>query len=383
MFTFEPVGSQGDDAVIKVIGVGGGGGNAVEHMVREGIEGVHFIAINTDAQALRNSGAETTVQIGSNITKGLGAGANPEIGREAALENRDEIRQMLEGCDMVFISAGMGGGTGTGAAPVVAEVAKELGILTVAVVTKPFNFEGKKRMSYALQGIEELSKHVDSLITIPNDKLLKVLGKGVSLLEAFKAANDVLLGAVQGIAELITRPGLINVDFADVRTVMREMGTAMMGTGHARGDDRAEDAAEKAISSPLLEDVDLAGARGILVNITAGMDVTMEEFEIVGNAVKGFASENATVVVGAVIDPNMEDELRVTVVATGIGNERKPEITLVKNAQKSERPLRSLVQDNPMPQYDERPKAVNAEPVQPRSEPDYLDIPAFLRKQAD
>ncbi|MEZ7863223.1 MAG: cell division protein FtsZ [Aeromonadaceae bacterium] len=383
MFTFEPVGSQGDDAVIKVIGVGGGGGNAVEHMVREGIEGVHFIAINTDAQALRNSGAETTVQIGSNITKGLGAGANPEIGREAALENRDEIRQMLEGCDMVFISAGMGGGTGTGAAPIVAEVAKELGILTVAVVTKPFNFEGKKRMSYALQGIEELSKHVDSLITIPNDKLLKVLGKGVSLLEAFKAANDVLLGAVQGIAELITRPGLINVDFADVRTVMREMGTAMMGTGHARGDDRAEDAAEKAISSPLLEDVDLAGARGILVNITAGMDVTMEEFEIVGNAVKGFASENATVVVGAVIDPNMEDELRVTVVATGIGNERKPEITLVKNAQKSERPLRSLMQDNPMPQYDERPKAVNAEPVQPRVEPDYLDIPAFLRKQAD
>ena len=383
MFTFEPVGSQGDDAVIKVIGVGGGGGNAVEHMVREGIEGVHFIAINTDAQALRNSGAETTVQIGVNITKGLGAGANPEIGREAALENRDEIRQMLEGCDMVFISAGMGGGTGTGAAPVVAEIAKELGILTVAVVTKPFNFEGKKRMSYALQGIEELSKHVDSLITIPNDKLLKVLGKGVSLLEAFKAANDVLLGAVQGIAELITRPGLINVDFADVRTVMREMGTAMMGTGHARGDDRAEDAAEKAISSPLLEDVDLAGARGILVNITAGMDVTMEEFEIVGNAVKGFASENATVVVGAVIDPNMEDELRVTVVATGIGNERKPEITLVKNAQKSERPLRSLMQDNPMPQYDERPKAVNAEPVQPRSEPDYLDIPAFLRKQAD
>ncbi|MBP8065065.1 MAG: cell division protein FtsZ [Aeromonadaceae bacterium] len=383
MFTFEPVGSQGDDAVIKVIGVGGGGGNAVEHMVREGIEGVHFIAINTDAQALRNSGAETTVQIGVNITKGLGAGANPEIGREAALENRDEIRQMLEGCDMVFISAGMGGGTGTGAAPVVAEIAKELGILTVAVVTKPFNFEGKKRMSYALQGIEELSKHVDSLITIPNDKLLKVLGKGVSLLEAFKAANDVLLGAVQGIAELITRPGLINVDFADVRTVMREMGTAMMGTGHARGDDRAEDAAEKAISSPLLEDVDLAGARGILVNITAGMDVTMEEFEIVGNAVKGFASENATVVVGAVIDPNMEDELRVTVVATGIGNERKPEITLVKNAQKSERPLRSLMQDNPMPQYDERPKAVNAEPVQPRVEPDYLDIPAFLRKQAD
>ena len=385
MFTFEPVGSQGDDALIKVIGIGGGGGNAVEHMLRENIEGVHFVAVNTDAQALRNSGAETTIQIGANITKGLGAGANPDVGREAALENRDEIRQMLTGSDMVFIAAGMGGGTGTGAAPVIAEVAKELGILTVAVVTKPFNFEGKKRMSYALQGIDELSKHVDSLITIPNDKLLKVLGRGVSLLDAFKAANNVLLGAVQGIAELITRPGLINVDFADVRTVMREMGTAMMGTGSARGDDRAEEAAEKAISSPLLEDIDLAGAKGILVNITAGLDVTMEEFETVGNAVKAFASENATGVVGAVIDPSLEDELRVTVVATGIGNERKPDITLVKNSQKAvERPMRPMMHETHAPRYDERvmQQTVNAEP-QPRSEPDYLDIPAFLRKQAD
>jgi cell division protein FtsZ len=386
MFTFEPVGSQGDDALIKVIGIGGGGGNAVEHMLRENIEGVHFVAVNTDAQALRNSGAETTIQIGANITKGLGAGANPDVGREAALENRDDIRQMLAGSDMVFIAAGMGGGTGTGAAPVIAEVAKELGILTVAVVTKPFNFEGKKRMSYALQGIDELSKHVDSLITIPNDKLLKVLGRGVSLLDAFKAANNVLLGAVQGIAELITRPGLINVDFADVRTVMREMGTAMMGTGSARGDDRAEEAAEKAISSPLLEDIDLAGAKGILVNITAGLDVTMEEFETVGNAVKAFASENATVVVGAVIDPSLEDELRVTVVATGIGNERKPDITLVKNSQKAvERPMRPMMHETThAPRYDDRvmQQTVNAEP-QPRSEPDYLDIPAFLRKQAD
>ncbi|TXH63408.1 MAG: cell division protein FtsZ [Tolumonas sp.] len=386
MFTFEPVGSQGDDALIKVIGIGGGGGNAVEHMLRENIEGVHFVAVNTDAQALRNSGAEVTIQIGANITKGLGAGANPDVGREAALENRDEIRQMLAGSDMVFISAGMGGGTGTGAAPVIAEVAKELGILTVAVVTKPFNFEGKKRMSYALQGIDELSKHVDSLITIPNDKLLKVLGRGVSLLDAFKAANNVLMGAVQGIAELITRPGLINVDFADVRTVMREMGTAMMGTGSARGDDRAEEAAEKAISSPLLEDIDLAGAKGILVNITAGLDVTMEEFETVGNAVKAFASENATVVVGAVIDPSLEDELRVTVVATGIGNERKPDITLVKNGQKAvERPMRPMIHETHAPRYEDRmvqQQTVNAEP-QPRSEPDYLDIPAFLRKQAD
>ena len=382
---FEFMDSHTDEAVIKVIGVGGGGGNAVEHMVRQNIEGVEFITVNTDAQALRNSSANTTLQIGGGITKGLGAGANPEVGRDAAMEDREALRELLTGSDMVFIAAGMGGGTGTGAAPIVAEVAREMGILTVAVVTKPFSFEGKKRMGFAAHGIEELSKNVDSLITIPNDKLLKVLGRGISRLDAFKAANDVLLGAVQGIAELITRPGLINVDFADVRTVMREMGTAMMGTGSASGDDRAEEAAEKAISSPLLEDVDLAGARGILVNITAGMDMTIEEFETVGNAVKAFASENATVVVGTVIDPEMHDELRVTVVATGIGAERKPDITLVKSSQVQERPVRQpLVSDMMQGRVmDEAPaKVVNAEP-QARREPDYLDIPAFLRKQAD
>lgn len=382
---FEFMDSHTDEAVIKVIGVGGGGGNAVEHMVRQNIEGVEFITVNTDAQALRNSSANTTLQIGGGITKGLGAGANPEVGRDAAMEDREALRELLTGSDMVFIAAGMGGGTGTGAAPIVAEVAREMGILTVAVVTKPFSFEGKKRMGFAAHGIEELSKNVDSLITIPNDKLLKVLGRGISLLDAFKAANDVLLGAVQGIAELITRPGLINVDFADVRTVMREMGTAMMGTGSASGDDRAEEAAEKAISSPLLEDVDLAGARGILVNITAGMDMTIEEFETVGNAVKAFASENATVVVGTVIDPEMHDELRVTVVATGIGAERKPDITLVKSSQVQERPVRQpLVSDMMQGRVlDDAPaKVVNAEP-QARREPDYLDIPAFLRKQAD
>ena len=382
---FEFMDSHTDEAVIKVIGVGGGGGNAVEHMVRQNIEGVEFITVNTDAQALRNSSANTTLQIGGGITKGLGAGANPEVGRDAAMEDREALRELLTGSDMVFIAAGMGGGTGTGAAPIVAEVAREMGILTVAVVTKPFSFEGKKRMAFAAHGIEELSKNVDSLITIPNDKLLKVLGRGISLLDAFKAANDVLLVAVQGIAELITRPGLINVDFADVRTVMREMGTAMMGTGSASGDDRAEEAAEKAISSPLLEDVDLAGARGILVNITAGMDMTIEEFETVGNAVKAFASENATVVVGTVIDPEMHDELRVTVVATGIGAERKPDITLVKSSQVQERPVRQpLVSDMMQGRVmDEAPaKVVNAEP-QARREPDYLDIPAFLRKQAD
>lgn len=382
---FEFMDSHTDEAVIKVIGVGGGGGNAVEHMVRQNIEGVEFITVNTDAQALRNSSANTTLQIGGGITKGLGAGANPEVGRDAAMEDREALRELLTGSDMVFIAAGMGGGTGTGAAPIVAEVAREMGILTVAVVTKPFSFEGKKRMGFAAHGIEELSKNVDSLITIPNDKLLKVLGRGISLLDAFKAANDVLLGAVQGIAELITRPGLINVDFADVRTVMREMGTAMMGTGSASGDDRAEEAAEKAISSPLLEDVDLAGARGILVNITAGMDMTIEEFETVGNAVKAFASENATVVVGTVIDPEMHDELRVTVVATGIGAERKPDITLVKNNMVRERPARQPLISEALQSrvMEEAPaKVVNAEP-QARREPDYLDIPAFLRKQAD
>mmetsp|Transcript_36392 Transcript_36392/g.114877 ORF Transcript_36392/g.114877 Transcript_36392/m.114877 type:complete len:277 (+) Transcript_36392:202-1032(+) len=269
---FELMDSQSDEAVIKVVGVGGGGGNAVEYMVKQVIEGVDFIAMNTDAQVLKTSSADIKLQIGNEVTKGLGAGADPNVGREAAQEDREKIRQTLEGADMVFITAGMGGGTGTGAAPEVAKIAKEMGILTVAVVTKPFPFEGRKRSDFANQGIAELSKHVDSLITIPNEKLLKVMGKGTPLLQAFSAANDVLRGAVQGIAELITRPGLINVDFADVKTVMSEMGTAMMGSGVGSGEDRAEEAAEAAIACPLLEDIDLSGARGILVNITAGLD---------------------------------------------------------------------------------------------------------------
>ncbi len=385
---FELMEEHNEEAVIKVIGVGGGGGNAVEDMVSQTIEGVEFITANTDSQALRNSSANVILQLGADVTKGLGAGADPNIGRQAAIEDRETITQTLQGADMIFIAAGMGGGTGTGAAPVVAEIAKEMGILTVAVVTKPFPFEGKKRMNYADQGIEALAKSVDSLITIPNEKLLKVLGPGTSLLDAFKAANNVLLGAVQGIAELITRPGLINVDFADVRTVMSEMGTAMMGSGIASGEDRAEEAAEAAISSPLLEDVDLAGARGILVNITAGMDISIDEFETVGNAVKVFASENATMVVGAVIDPEMTEELRVTVVATGIGAEGKPDITLV----------------NPIPTVDSKVVGGDCTPAAPQVDiaagpivmtdsnvqkvthtdlDNYLDIPAFLRKQAD
>jgi len=389
---FELMESHSEEAVIKVIGVGGGGGNAIEHMVAQNIEGVEFIAINTDAQVLRSSSANVTLQIGSGVTKGLGAGANPNIGRQAAEEDRETIRQALEGADMVFITAGMGGGTGTGAAPEVAKIAKELGVLTVAVVTKPFPFEGKKRTDFAEQGIEELSKYVDSLITIPNEKLLKVMGKGTPLLQAFSAANDILSGAVQGIAELITRPGLINVDFADVRTVMSEMGTAMMGHGSASGEDRAEEASESAIACPLLEDIDLSGARGILVNITAGPDFSIDEFETVGNAVKAFASENATVVVGTVIDMDMTDELRVTVVATGIGAEKKPDISLVSN-----RANKVMVDNNEfkfqangshaMPSSNVVPEvsktvAIEEKPLQ-GNDLEYLDIPAFLRKQAD
>jgi cell division protein FtsZ len=375
-----------------VIGVGGGGGNAIEHMVAQNIEGVEFIAINTDAQVLRSSSANVTLQIGSGVTKGLGAGANPNIGRQAAEEDRETIRQALEGADMVFITAGMGGGTGTGAAPEVAKIAKELGILTVAVVTKPFPFEGRKRTDFAEQGIEELSKYVDSLITIPNEKLLKVMGKGTPLLQAFSAANDILSGAVQGIAELITRPGLINVDFADVRTVMSEMGTAMMGHGSASGEDRAEEASESAIACPLLEDIDLSGARGILVNITAGPDFSIDEFETVGNAVKAFASENATVVVGTVIDMDMTDELRVTVVATGIGAEKKPDISLVSNraskvvADGNEFKLQANG-SHAMPSASVMPEpsktVASEEKTVQGNDLEYLDIPAFLRKQAD
>ena len=388
---FELMDSHGEEAVIKVIGVGGGGGNAVEHMVSQSIEGVEFIAVNTDAQVLRSSNADITLQIGSSVTKGLGAGADPNIGRDAAQEDRETIRQALDGADMVFITAGMGGGTGTGAAPEVAKIAREMGILTVAVVTKPFPFEGKKRTSFAEQGIVELANNVDSLITIPNEKLLKVMGPGTPLLQAFSAANDVLRGAVQGIAELITRPGLINVDFADVRTVMSEMGKAMMGSGAASGPDRAEEAAESAIASPLLEDIDLSGARGILVNITAGPDFAIDEFETVGNAVKVFASENATVVVGTVIDMEMTDELRVTVVATGIGAERKADISLVSTeGSRLTQPAKEYGSNSNTTESrssvggTEGNQALKAEDsAQPDNDLEYLDIPAFLRKQAD
>ena len=392
---FELVERLAPNAVIKVIGVGGGGGNAVGHMVNSHVDGVDFVCANTDAQALKSSGAKLTLQLGGNVTKGLGAGANPEVGRQAALEDRERIVETLHGADMVFITAGMGGGTGTGAAPVVAQLAKEMGILTVAIVTKPFPFEGRRRMQVALKGIEDLSQHVDSLITVPNEKLLTVLGREVTLLSAFKSANDVLLGAVQGIADLITRPGLINVDFADVRTVMSEMGMAMMGTGSARGDDRAVAAAEAAINNPLLEDVNLSGACGILVNVTAGPNLTMREFDEIGQVVHQFASEDATVVVGTALDPELQDDVRVTVVATGLNrgaqrqSMRREEVAVV---QRPRIVARTGTDDLPVGDYAQPTRAIRPGAGEPAAKKaatageaqiDYLDIPAFLRRQAD
>ena len=411
MAHFELVEKMAPNANIKVIGVGGGGGNAVAHMVSSNVDGVEFITANTDSQAIRNCGAKLQLQLGDSVTKGLGAGANPEVGRQAALEDREVIIDALQGADMVFITAGMGGGTGTGAAPVVAQLAKEMGILTVAVVTKPFPFEGRRRMQVALKGIEDLGQHVDSLITIPNEKLISVLGRNATMIQAFRAANDVLLGAVQGIADLIVRPGLINVDFADVRTVMSEMGLAMMGTGEARGDDRAQAAAEAAIQNPLLDDVNLAGANGILVNITAGPDFTMAEFDEVGRTVENFASEDATIVIGTVLDQDMQDEVRVTVIATGLhrGSARqgtprsdfsqepakRPHVQLIHTQAKRDGTT-GLPIDDVVSTGTQAPSIASAlrgqasadsgakpEVADFGNESSYLDIPAFLRRQAD
>jgi cell division protein FtsZ len=400
---FEMVDSATQSAVIKVVGVGGGGGNAVSHMVSSEVDGVEFICANTDAQALAKIASHAALHIGGELTKGLGAGANPEVGRSAAIEDREQIMATLQGADMVFITAGMGGGTGTGAAPIVAEVAKEMGILTVAVVTKPFPFEGRKRMKIAEEGIRELQDRVDSLIIIPNEKLLPVLGKNTSLIKAFSAANDVLKGAVQGIADLIIRPGMINVDFADVRTVMSEMGKAMMGTGVARGDERAREATEAAINSPLLEDIDLKGASGILVNITAGMDLSLGEFAEVGEVVEEYASDNATVVVGTVIDPDMSEELKVTVVATGLARAQQMEAQVVNSdaqaaTQPVSQPTRTVAApttagfadlDTPTVIRNRKTEQQDLPLEQPAvqktgtDDMEFLDIPAFLRRQAD
>lgn len=395
---FELVDNVPQSAVIKVIGVGGGGGNAVNHMVKNNIEGVEFICANTDAQALGKVGARTILQLGTAITKGLGAGTNPEIGRQAAMEDRERITEVLQGADMVFITTGMGGGTGTGAAPIIAQIAKEMGILTVAVVTRPFPFEGKKRMQVADEGIRALSECVDSLITIPNEKLLTILGKDASLLSAFAKADDVLTGAVRGISDIMLREGLMNVDFADVKTVMSEMGMAMMGTGCASGPNRAREATEAAIRNPLLEDVNLQGARGILVNITAGLDLSLGEYAAVGEIIEAFASEHATVKVGAVIDPDMRDELHVTVVATGLGAKIEKPVKVIDNTVHSvgngsvsapaTRPDSAAVNyrdlDRPTVMRNQaHASAATAAKLNPHDDLDYLDIPAFLRRQAD
>lgn len=389
--TFELV-ENSSSAVIRVIGVGGGGGNAVEHMVASEIEGVEFVCVNTDSQALKNVSARTVLQLGTNVTKGLGAGANPEVGRQAAQEDRERLVDLLDGSDMVFITAGMGGGTGTGASPVIAQIAREMGILTVAVVTKPFPFELKRRMAIAQEGIAELSEHVDSLITIPNEKLLSVLGDRVTLKEAFAAANDVLLGAVQGIAELITRPGMINVDFADVRTVMSEKGRAMMGSGRGSGEGGAKAAAETAMRCPLLEDVNLNGARGILVNITAKSDLGMHEFHSVGASIGEFASENALVVIGTALDESVGDEVRVTVVATGLGQPEEPSAKQkVRLISTEPAPANATAGDASGSDYRRyevptiiRKQPGRAEPIQMFEEDtDYQKIPVFLRRQKD
>ena len=400
---FELVDNIPASPVIKVIGVGGGGGNAVNHMVKSNIEGVEFICANTDAQALKSIGARTILQLGTAVTKGLGAGANPEVGRQAALEDRERIAEVLQGTNMVFITTGMGGGTGTGAAPIIAEVAKEMGILTVAVVTRPFPFEGRKRMQIADEGIRLLSESVDSLITIPNEKLLTILGKDASLLSAFAKADDVLAGAVRGISDIIKRPGMINVDFADVRTVMSEMGMAMMGTGCASGPNRAREATEAAIRNPLLEDVNLEGARGILVNITAGPDLSLGEYSDVGSIIEAFASEHAMVKVGTVIDPDMRDELHVTVVATGLGAKIEKPVKVIDNTvHTGHNSHASQAAAAPAPARQELPSvnyrdldrptvmrnqaqagAAASRSPNPQDDLDYLDIPAFLRRQAD
>ena len=381
---FELMDTAGQSAVIKVIGIGGGGGNAVDHMLSASLEGVEFVNANTDAQALHRSSVAKVVQLGENLTKGLGAGSDPDIGRQAAMEDRDKITEILDGTDMIFITAGMGGGTGTGAAPVVAQLAREKGILAVAVVTRPFAFEGKKRIHAADQGIRELGELVDSLIIIPNEKILEVMGGRVTLLDAFATANEVLLNAVQGIAELITRPGLINVDFADVRTVMAEMGMAMMGSATVSGPGRAVEAVRAAISSPLLEDVDIHGAKGVLVNVSAGPDMELDEFAQVGETISEYASEDATVVIGTVLDPVMEGNLRVTMVATGIRNPAPgvPEVRVIEGGRAGE--PEEINYDQPTV-IRRRPRQATAVAVESNAAEnlDYLDIPAFLRRQAD
>jgi cell division protein FtsZ len=384
----ELIDAQSQEAVIKVIGVGGCGGNAVDHMIAQGVSGVEFICVNTDAQALKRNQAKVQLQMGTNVTKGLGAGANPEMGRQAAQEDRERLAEMISGADMLFLTAGMGGGTGTGAAPVVAEIAKELGVLTVAVVTKPFAFEGK-RQRIAQEGLDALAQHVDSLIVIPNDKLMQVLGSTITLDEAFKAANDVLHGAVAGIAEIISCPGMINVDFADVRTVMAEMGMAMMGSAKAAGPDRARAAAEQAVACPLLEDINISDARGVLINISASKaSFQLQEMYDVMETIKAFAAESATVIIGTVYDESIDDNLRVTIVATGLGKpmtrqQMKPLQAVSLKTGTDNQPMEVDYNELEQPAVIRRRNRDATVEAMRQSGVEMLDIPAFLRKQAD
>jgi len=372
-------------AKIKVVGVGGGGSNAVNTMIDKHVQNVEFIVANTDAQALRTSKATTKVQLGGQLTKGLGAGAEPGVGREAALEDRERLLETLQGADMVFVAAGMGGGTGTGAAPVIADVAKELGALTVGVVTKPFTREGKRRKEQAELGIRELKKHVDSLIVVPNDRLIGLAGKNASILDAFKPSDDVLRQAVQGISDLITTTGMINVDFADVKSVMSVRGMAMMGIGIASGDNRASEAATAAISSPLLEDIDISGAKGVLVNICGSSSMTMDEFEVVSRIIHEKVHEDANIIIGLLVDEELGDNLKVTAIATGFGDRFDVEQVKAQNI----RSIQDVRVDFDKPTFvrktepDPRRSPVNRQPSFVMDEDDQFDIPTFLRKSVD
>ena len=372
---FEVIGQSIENAKIKVVGVGGGGGNAIIHMINHNIEGVDFICANTDTQALSSADGAITLKLGNGLTKGLGAGADPDIGRRAAESDRTAIEELLSGADMIFITAGMGGGTGTGAAPVIASIAKDLGALTVAVVTKPFKFEGKKRMGAAEKGLASLVEEVDSLVTIPNQKLYEILGEDTPMQEAFAKADDVLRGAVQGISDIIMKKGHINVDFADVKTVMSEKGIAMMGTGRSNTKDRGRDAAELAVGSELLEDINLKDARGVLVNISA-KDPTMGDFTEVSEVVEEFTADDATCIYGLVIDPSLKDELMVTIVATGV-NQKSPKLA-IDNKPRASIKLSPVGLDKDLTNKEvQQVGASSAEAI------DFLDVPTFMRKQVD
>jgi cell division protein FtsZ len=391
MMIFEYEESAAQNALMKVIGVGGGGGNAVNRMVDEDLEGVEFISVNTDSQALKSSKSGIKIQIGKKLTRGLGAGARPEIGAAALEESRDEVRKAIDGADLVFITAGMGGGTGTGAAPLIGEMSREMGALTIAIVTKPFLFEGKKRMKQAEAGLQELKAAVDTMIVVPNERLLSVVGKGTSFKDALKKADEVLLHATQGISDLIRVTGEVNVDFADVRTIMSNRGTALMGTGFGRGENRAVEAAQEAISSPLLDNISIQGAAGVLINITGGMDLAIDEVTTISSIIQEAAGDDAEIIFGAVHDSSMNEEVRVTVIATGFDradahhkqdNIIRPNFIAHRRVAGDPRPMPPQLQSQPAVQAPRAATAVAARPTE-RKLPSDLEIPTFIRRQMD